>query len=94
MKAAKLAWPGNDVPLFKGNLANFQKLDKLVEHLKDTCCTKHFGEKEIRLHTVNTLAERRHRIKKVLITMRYNCKFIVKITHCGNLCCFSHQPRR
>ena len=64
MKAAKLAWPGNDVPLFKGNLANFQKLDKLVKHLKDTCCTKHFGETEIRLHIINTLAEWRHRIKK------------------------------
>ena len=64
MKAAKLAWPGNDVPLFKGYPANQQKLDNLVEELKDTCSTKYFREKEIRLHIINTLAERRRNIKK------------------------------
>ena len=34
MKAAKLAWPGNDVPLFKGDAANLSKLDNLVDQLK------------------------------------------------------------
>lgn len=63
MKATKLAWPGNDEPLLNGNPTNLQKLDKLVEQLKDTCCTKHFGEKEIRLHIIDTLAERRRHIK-------------------------------
>ena len=63
MKAAKLAWPGNDVPLFKGDVANLSKLDNLVDQLKDTCCNKYFGEKEIRLHIINTSAERRRQIK-------------------------------
>ena len=64
MKATKLVWPGNDVPLLKGDPTNLQKLDKLVEQLKDTCSTKYFGEREIRLHIINTLAERRRHIKK------------------------------
>ena len=63
MNAAKLAWPGNDVPLLKGDPNNLKKLDKLVNQLKDTCSTKHFGEKEIHLHIIDSLAERRRHIK-------------------------------
>ena len=64
MKAAKLAWPGNDVPLLKGDESNLKKLDKLVEQLRETCSTKHFGEKEIRRHIIDSLAEQRRHIKK------------------------------
>ena len=63
MKAAKLAWPGNDLPLFRGNPVNAQKLDNLVDQLKETCSTKYFGEGEIRLHIINSLADRRRHIK-------------------------------
>ena len=64
MKAAKLAWLGSDVPLFKGNLANLQKLDKLVEQSSRTLAALNILEKEICLHIISTLAERRRHIKK------------------------------
>ena len=63
-KAAKLAWPGNDVPIFRGNASNLTKLDDLVSELKDTCETPYFGEAAIRRHILDSLAERRRMIKK------------------------------
>ena len=64
MKATKIAWPGNNLPLFRGDLENTKKLNDLVKELKDKYATKHFGEAEIRLHIINTVAERRRNVKK------------------------------
>ena len=47
-KAAKLAWPGNDVPLFHGDASN---LDDLVSELKDTCETPYFGGCNMEAHS-------------------------------------------
>lgn len=44
-KASRIAWPGNEIPMFRGNAENSRKLDNLVIELKATCCTKHFGER-------------------------------------------------
>lgn len=62
-KAARLAWPGNDIPIFRSNKDNTKKLDNLVQELKSTCCTKHFPESAIRQH-ITTLSERRRQIKR------------------------------
>ena len=63
MKAAKLACPGNNLTLFRRNPVNVQKLDNLVDQLKETCSTKYYREGEIQLHIINSLADRRRHIK-------------------------------
>lgn len=63
-KAARLAWPGNDIPIFRGNKDNLKKLDNLVPELNPTCSSKHFQETAIRRHILDTLSERRRQIKR------------------------------
>ena len=58
-KAARHAWPGNKVPIFRGNPGNLKKLHDLVSELKKTCETPYFGEAAIRRHILDSLAERR-----------------------------------
>ena len=62
--AAKHAWPGNSIPLFRGNSTNLKKLDALVAELKSTGETPFFGEAAIRQHILDSLAERRRMVKK------------------------------
>ena len=63
-KAAKIAWPGNDLPTFQGNKASTKKLDDLVKELAPSCSSKYFTETSIREHIIDTLAERRRQVKK------------------------------
>ena len=56
-KAARISWPGNKIPIFRGNPTNSKKLDDLVSELKRTRSTQHFGERAIRQHILDTLAE-------------------------------------
>jgi len=64
-KAAKIAWPGDDIPLFQNNKENLKKLDDLVATLKKKYSVENrFEAPEIRLHILNTLAERRRNIKR------------------------------
>ena len=58
-KAAKLTWPGNDIPVFHGNKDNIAKLDILVKELKPTCANRFFDEDAIRQHIIDSLPERR-----------------------------------
>ena len=58
-KATKLAWPGNELPIFRGNSDICKKLNDLVNSLKGSCTTKSFGEAAIRQHIIDCLAERR-----------------------------------
>ena len=37
LAAVKREWPGNDAPIFRGNKANMEKLDKLVQTLTSDC---------------------------------------------------------
>lgn len=59
-----MAWPGNDLPIFRGNKENMNKLDDLVKELVPTCSSKFFAEASIRQHIIDTLAERRRQVKK------------------------------
>ena len=61
-KAAKLAWPGNDIPMFRGNQANQTKLSSLVSELRETCTSKHFFEDRIRQHIIDSMHERRRAV--------------------------------
>ena len=63
-KAAKHTWPGNDIPIFRGNATNLKELTDLVTDLTRTCETPYFGEATIRRHVVDSLAERRRMVKK------------------------------
>lgn len=63
-RATKIAWPGNDLPTFRGNKENTKKLDDLVKELAPSCSSKHFTETSIREHIIDTLAERRRQVKK------------------------------
>ena len=63
-KATKLAWPGNDLPIFRGNKENIKKPDDLVKELIPTCSSKFFTVASIRQHIIDTLAERRQQVKK------------------------------
>lgn len=63
-KVSKAAWPGNDLPIFCGNTSNQAKLNDLVQELKGTCMTKYFDEESIRQNIIDSMAERRHAIKK------------------------------
>ena len=51
-KAARFAWPGNIIPVFRGNK---DKLDNLVEQLKPTCASKFYKEHAIRQHILDSL---------------------------------------
>ena len=62
-KAAKLVWPGNDIPVFCGNKDNIAKLDNLVKELKPTCANRFFDEDAIRQHIIDSLSKRRRQIK-------------------------------
>ena len=59
-----MAWPGNDLPIFRGNSSSQAKLNDLVKELKGTCSTKYFDEESIRQHIIDSMAERRRAIKK------------------------------
>lgn len=63
-KAARHTWPGNDIPIFRGNATNLKKLTDLVTELTRTCETPYFGEAAIRRHILDSLAERRRMVKK------------------------------
>ena len=63
-KAAKIAWPGNDLPTCRGNKASTKKLDDLVKELAPSCSSKYFTEASIREHIIDTLAERRRQVKR------------------------------
>ena len=62
-KATRERWPGNNIPIFRGNLENMKALNELVDELKGSCSTKYFDEKAIRNHAIDTLAERRRRVR-------------------------------
>jgi len=36
-KAAREKWPGNNIPVFRGNQENMRALDTLVDELKGSC---------------------------------------------------------
>lgn len=61
-KVAKLAWPGNDIPIFRGNKDNVAKLEDLVKELKPTIANRFFDEDAIRQHIIDSLSERRRQI--------------------------------
>ena len=63
-KATRCMWPGNDIPIFRGNATNLKKLDDLVDDLASTCETPYFGKAAIRRHVLDSLAERRRMVKK------------------------------
>ena len=63
-KSAKLAWPGNDILIFRGNKENTSKLDNLVKELKQACSSRYFDEDAIRQHIIDSLAERRRQVKR------------------------------
>ena len=63
-KAARNTWPGNDIPIFRGNATNLKKFADLVIELTRTCETPYFGEAAIRRHILDSLAERRRMVKK------------------------------
>jgi hypothetical protein len=63
-KAAKLAWPGNDIPIFRGNKDSIAKLEDVVKELKPTCANRFFDEDAIRQHIIDSLSERRRQIKR------------------------------
>lgn len=50
-KAANIAWPGNDLPTFRGNKDSAKKLDDLVKEDAPSCSSKYFTEASIREHT-------------------------------------------
>ncbi|KAL5515074.1 hypothetical protein EMCRGX_G000192 [Ephydatia muelleri] len=62
-KATKEVWSGNDVPKFRGNEEEMKKLDKLVSDLLPICSCKYFGPQSIRQHILDSLQERRSKIK-------------------------------
>ena len=62
--AARNAWPGNNIPTFRNDSHSLTKLDELVKGLVPDCATPFFGEKAIRRHIIDTLTERRRRVKK------------------------------
>ncbi|KAL5510478.1 hypothetical protein EMCRGX_G006031 [Ephydatia muelleri] len=62
-KATKEVWSGNDVPKFRGNEEEMKKLDKLVSDLLPICSCKYFGPQSIRQHILDSLQERRRKIK-------------------------------
>ena len=61
-KAARNTWPGNDIPIFRGNATNLKKLADLVTELTRTCETPYFGEAAIHRHILDSLAERSRRV--------------------------------
>ena len=63
-KAARHTWPGNDIPIFRGNVANLKKLTDVVTELTRTCETPYFGEAAIRRHILDSLAEPRRMVEK------------------------------
>ena len=63
-KAARCMWPGNDIPIFRGDDTNLKKLSDLVDELAGTCGTPHFEKPAIRRHILDSLAERRRMVKK------------------------------
>ena len=63
-KSAKLAWPGNDIPIFRSNKENTSKLDNLVKEVNQTCSSRYFDEDAIWQHIINSLAERRRQVKR------------------------------
>ena len=62
--AAKDTWPRKNIPTFKNNKENQQKLSALVDKLLPECQLPWFGKEAIRKHILNTLTERRRNIKK------------------------------
>ncbi|XP_065892403.1 putative autophagy-related protein 11 [Dysidea avara] len=62
-KEARRVWPGNDIPLFRGNKENQAKLNALVEELEECCTTEFFTKDCIKQHIICTLSERRRHIK-------------------------------
>ena len=54
---------GNNITIFHGNPENMKALNALVDELKGSCSTKYFDEKAIRNHAIDTLAERRRRVR-------------------------------
>ena len=63
-KVAKHMWPGNDIPIFRGNATNLKKSSDLVTDLTSTCETPYFGKAAIRRHVLDSLAEQRRMVKK------------------------------
>jgi len=59
-----MAFPGNEIPLFRPGTPSAKKLDALVEDLKDTHTSDYFNEHCLREHIINTCAERRRASKK------------------------------
>jgi len=68
-KAAKLAFPGNDLPLFRPGTPSAAKLDALVEDLKDTHTSDYFNVHCLREHILNTTAEPLN--IEIMIMIRY-----------------------
>lgn len=54
-KAAKLTWPGNNIPIFCGNQPNQAKLSSLVR--KHVRTIKHFTEDSIHEHIIDSMHE-------------------------------------
>ena len=63
-KATKISWPGNDLPIFRGNSENTKKLDNVVAELVPSCSSKFFTEACIRQHIIDMVSERRKQVKK------------------------------
>ena len=70
-EAVKKVWPGNELPIFKGNPANLDRLNHLVDELEGECSffplslpTVCFGRKGISRHALDCLNERRRLVRK------------------------------
>lgn len=61
-----MKWPGNNIPVFRKNVEALKELNDLVEELAATCTYEPCGftKEGIRKHILDTLNERRRRIKK------------------------------
>lgn len=62
----KKAWPGNEAPNFKKSSEDLQKLQKLTDTLvpQFSFPQVRFGPRAIRQHIIDTLNERRRRLRK------------------------------
>ena len=76
-----MAWPGNDLPIFRENKDNMKKLDDLVQELIPSCSSKFFTEASFCQHIIDTLAERRRQVKKGYdyneVSKRLECEYIL-----------------